>query len=174
MTEDCDFVSDHHHLYILREGGRSFYMHGPSIGISYVEWRIPGTWAEDFVVPEQAIDIELPEADADLISLWYGRWVDEVAANGMETVEDYGNVVVIEHQYGYLTLYGHLEEALVTVDEEVESGQIIGRVGETGRTTGPHLHFEIRRGNDRLNPDDIPHLFTHQARELSMEKSAAE
>jgi murein DD-endopeptidase MepM/ murein hydrolase activator NlpD len=78
---------------------------------------------------------------------------------------DYGTMIVIEHQYGYLTLYGHLEEALVDVDEQVESGQIIGKVGETGRTTGPHLHFEIRRGNDRLNPDDIPYLFRHQTGE---------
>jgi murein DD-endopeptidase MepM/ murein hydrolase activator NlpD len=78
---------------------------------------------------------------------------------------DYGNVVVIEHQYGYLTLYGHLEETLVEADEHVESGQIIGKVGETGRTTGPHLHFEIRRGNDRLNPEDVPYLFRHQMRE---------
>jgi murein DD-endopeptidase MepM/ murein hydrolase activator NlpD len=78
---------------------------------------------------------------------------------------DYGNLVVIEHQFGYITLYGHLSEILVEVEEQVESGGIIGRVGETGRTTGPHLHFEIRRGNDRLNPEDIPYLFRHIMKE---------
>ena len=70
----------------------------------------------------------------------------------------YGNLVVIEHELGYYTLYGHLQEILVEIDENVDSGQIIGKVGSTGRTTGPHLHFEIHRKKNSLNPDNIPYF----------------
>jgi murein DD-endopeptidase MepM/ murein hydrolase activator NlpD len=70
--------------------------------------------------------------------------------------EGYGNTVVLRHQLGYHTLYAHLDELLVEADEQVISGQVIGTVGETGRTTGPHLHFEIRRFDARLDPGNIP------------------
>ncbi len=78
--------------------------------------------------------------------------------------DGYGNLVVIEHEIGYYTLYGHLGEVLVVVDENVESGQIIGTVGATGRITGPHLHFEIRREEEKLNPDNIPYFLEHEHR----------
>jgi murein DD-endopeptidase MepM/ murein hydrolase activator NlpD len=56
-----------------------------------------------------------------------------------------GNYVMIRHQIGYATLYGHLHEVLVTRGQTVVRGQRIGTVGSTGRSTGPHLHFETRR-----------------------------
>jgi murein DD-endopeptidase MepM/ murein hydrolase activator NlpD len=87
------------------------------------------------------------------------RWGTVVYAGESE---GYGNLVVIVHQFGYHTFYGHLADILVEVDELVESGQLIGTVGTTGRTTGPHLHFEIRRHNEKLNPDSIPFLLDHQ------------
>ncbi len=74
----------------------------------------------------------------------------------------YGNLIIIAHQLGYHSLYGHLEEILVELEENVESGQVIGTVGKTGRTTGPHLHFEIRRFDDNLNPDNIPFFLIHK------------
>ena len=59
-----------------------------------------------------------------------------------------GNYIVIDHKSGYETLYGHLSKTLVRLNQEVHSGMIIGEVGVTGLTTGPHLHFEVRqRGN---------------------------
>jgi len=73
----------------------------------------------------------------------------------------YGNTVVIEHDLGYYSLYGHLKEILVEKEEKVETGQMLGRVGQTGRTTGPHLHFEIRRFEKNLNPENIPFFFEH-------------
>lgn len=73
----------------------------------------------------------------------------------------YGNTVVIEHELGYYSLYGHLKEVLVEKDQKVETGQILGSVGQTGRTTGPHLHFEIRRSDKPLNPENIPLFFEH-------------
>lgn len=70
--------------------------------------------------------------------------------------EGYGNTVIIRHELGYHTLYAHLDTLLVETEEEVISGQVIGTVGETGRASGPHLHFEIRRFDEQLDPGNIP------------------
>lgn len=64
----------------------------------------------------------------------------------------YGNVVVIRHHNGLETLYGHLSDVLVTVDQEVRSGEPIGLGGNTGRSTGPHLHFETRYCGEPFDP----------------------
>jgi murein DD-endopeptidase MepM/ murein hydrolase activator NlpD len=64
----------------------------------------------------------------------------------------YGNHVMINHGNGYITNYAHLSQILVSEGQTVTKGQVIGRMGSTGRSTGPHLHFEIRRGNVLLNP----------------------
>ncbi len=60
----------------------------------------------------------------------------------------YGNVIIIQHPNGAQTLYAHLSKILVTVGETVEQRQTIGLSGSTGRSTGPHLHFEIRHWGD--------------------------
>jgi len=64
----------------------------------------------------------------------------------------YGRVVVIDHGNGIETLYAHASELLVRVGQWVNQGEIIARVGSTGRSTGPHLHFEIRIDGIRVNP----------------------
>lgn len=64
----------------------------------------------------------------------------------------YGNLVIISHEHGYKSYYGHLHNSLVKAGQKVDTGDIIALSGNTGRTTGPHLHFEIRRGNKALNP----------------------
>ena len=64
----------------------------------------------------------------------------------------WGHVVVLDHGNGLTTLYAHLGELLVTAGETVEQGQPIARVGSTGRSTGPHLHLEIRRDNQPEDP----------------------
>lgn len=64
----------------------------------------------------------------------------------------YGRTVIIEHGDGYQTLYAHASEYLVEPGDFVETGQGIARVGSTGRSTGPHLHFEVRIDNKAVNP----------------------
>jgi len=65
----------------------------------------------------------------------------------------YGKHVVIDHGNGYKTLYGHLSQVMVRVGQQVDRGNIIGLVGETGRATGPHLHYEITFEGKPLNPE---------------------
>ena len=64
----------------------------------------------------------------------------------------YGNTVVIRHKYGFQTLFGHLSRVDVKKGQKVKVGDVIGRVGSTGRSTGPHLHYEIRKNGKRINP----------------------
>lgn len=64
----------------------------------------------------------------------------------------YGNCIDISHGYNYLTRYAHLSEILVKPGEEVKRGQLIGKVGSTGKSTGPHLHYEVRYKEVPQNP----------------------
>ncbi len=64
----------------------------------------------------------------------------------------YGYLIEIDHGYGYRTRYGHLSSSAVKAGDEVEYNQLIGRVGSVGRSTGPHLHFEVRRFGKDLDP----------------------
>jgi murein DD-endopeptidase MepM/ murein hydrolase activator NlpD len=66
--------------------------------------------------------------------------------------EVYGNMVRIVHNDGSETLYGHLSKILVKTGQHVSQGEIIGNVGATGNATGPHLHFEVRRGTEYIDP----------------------
>jgi len=85
----------------------------------------------------------------------YGTPV-QVAATGTVTVagwqRGYGNVVYVDHGSGLSTRYGHLSEIDVRVGQTAARGQIIGLVGSTGRSTGPHLHYEVRMNNQPVDP----------------------
>ncbi|HYV23800.1 MAG TPA: M23 family metallopeptidase, partial [Pyrinomonadaceae bacterium] len=62
------------------------------------------------------------------------------------------NVVYVDHGGGVTTRYGHLSQINVTLGQTVTRGQIIGLVGSTGRSTGPHLHYEVRINNQVVDP----------------------
>ena len=64
----------------------------------------------------------------------------------------YGNEIVIDHKFGFGSRYAHLKTINVTEGEQVKRGQFIGTVGETGRATGPHLHYEVLYKNQPVNP----------------------
>jgi murein DD-endopeptidase MepM/ murein hydrolase activator NlpD len=85
----------------------------------------------------------------------YGTPV-QVAATGRVIIagrqRGYGNVVYVDHGAGLSTRYGHLSEIVVTVGQTVTRGQTIGLVGSTGRSTGPHLHYEVRINNQPVDP----------------------
>ncbi len=64
----------------------------------------------------------------------------------------YGSIVIVKHEGGLVTLYAHASKVLVDEGARVRRGEAIARVGQTGRTTGPHLHFEVRDGTRPRNP----------------------
>ncbi|WP_151733366.1 M23 family metallopeptidase ['Paenibacillus yunnanensis' Narsing Rao et al. 2020] len=68
------------------------------------------------------------------------------------TQSGYGNVVIVNHKNGYVTYYGHLKSISVSVGQKLSQGSKIGIMGSTGRSTGTHLHFEIRKNGTAVNP----------------------
>ena len=71
-------------------------------------------------------------------------------ADNME--QGYGNHVVIGHGFGYQTLYGHMSRIAAHVGQKVKRGELIGYVGSTGRSTGPHVHYEVIKNGEKINP----------------------
>ena len=87
-----------------------------------------------------------------------GKKGDKIYATASGTVlrafknGSYGNYVEIDHGNGYTTAYAHLQNYLVKKGEHIKQGQIIGQVGNSGRSTGPHLHYEVRLNQKPINP----------------------
>jgi murein DD-endopeptidase MepM/ murein hydrolase activator NlpD len=67
-------------------------------------------------------------------------------------MRDFGHMVEVDHGYGYITRYGHMSSISVHVGDEVADSQLLGRIGSSGRSTGPHLHYEVHRFGRHLNP----------------------
>jgi murein DD-endopeptidase MepM/ murein hydrolase activator NlpD len=86
----------------------------------------------------------------------------QAAAGGvvMESAyhSDYGNIVAVDHGNGLTTRYAHLSRRLVNAGDVVLKGQMVGELGSTGRSTGPHLHFEVRQNGAALNPKQFLEL----------------
>lgn len=77
---------------------------------------------------------------------------DGVVARADNTASGYGNHIVIRHGYGYETLYGHLSRYNCRAGQSVKRGDVIGYVGSTGRSEAPHLHYEVHKGGEVVNP----------------------
>ena len=71
---------------------------------------------------------------------------------------DYGYMVLIRHDNGLETLYAHFSQLLCYIGQHVTAGDIIGLAGSTGRSTGPHLHFEVRFKGEKINPNKLVHF----------------
>lgn len=84
-----------------------------------------------------------------------GKVIRAVWSNGRT---GYGTHLVIRHKYGFHTLYGHCSQLLVSMGENVQKGQKIALVGSTGRSTGPHLHYEVRLGSNQKPQDPRRYL----------------
>ena len=75
-------------------------------------------------------------------------------ANG-DNSHGYGNHVLISHGFGYETLYAHMSQIVAKAGEKVAQGQLIGYVGQSGYAFGPHLHFEVRRDGEKIDPEPL-------------------
>lgn len=110
-------------------------------------WPIGGVITQRFSWYHPGMDIAAafgtPILAADSGRVFVAGWPDN---------SGYGNRVMIDHGNGYITLYGHMSKILVTAGQTVRRGDQIGLEGSTGRSTGPHLHFEIRRNGVHLDP----------------------
>ncbi len=90
---------------------------------------------------------------------------DPVYATGDGTINrcdwynGYGNAVVIDHKSGYQSLFGHLSKVNVVEGQQVQAGDLIGYIGSTGRSTGSHLHYEIRQNGDDISPEPFLKVF---------------
>ena len=89
------------------------------------------------IASDEGAPVKAP-ADGVVISAKWGR--------------DFGNMVLLNHGNGYTTRYGHMQKYIVSVGQQIKKGQIIGYVGTTGRSTNPHLHYEVRLNSVAVNP----------------------
>lgn len=95
------------------------------------------------------------------LSARYGTKVYAAAAGVVEFIrkryrlnKGYGRVIIINHDYGYKTLYGHLKKLMVKPGQRLERWDVIGLSGDTGRATGPHLHYEVWHNGRPQNPEN--------------------
>jgi len=87
----------------------------------------------------------------------------------------YGNHIRIDHGYGYVSLYGHLYKYNVKANQKVKRGDLIGYVGSTGRSEAPHLHYEVFKDDDRINPINFYYgNLTAEEYALLLEKASLE
>lgn len=93
----------------------------------------------------KGMDIATPYG-SDVVAAADGKVIYSGAKGG------YGNCIIVLHSSGLATLYGHLSQLLVKVNDPVTSGQIIAKSGNSGRSTGPHLHYEVHRNQTPVNP----------------------
>ncbi|MCB0113544.1 MAG: peptidoglycan DD-metalloendopeptidase family protein [Caldilineaceae bacterium] len=117
-------------------------------GSGALGWPTSGSITQTFWGGHRAIDIGAytgtPVTSAD------GGYVIASKSGGWNN--GYGNMVMVDHGNGYVTLYAHLNSIYVRQGENVSKGQQIGTVGNTGNSTGPHLHFEVRYQGVARNP----------------------
>ena len=115
-------------------------------GTGRFQWPVLGRITQGYWSRHRAVDIGAPTGSASMAAdggfVSFAGWTDV----------GYGYLIVIDHANGFATYYAHLSNIYVSKGQAVERGQVIGAVGNTGNSTGPHLHFEIRYYGQQLNP----------------------
>ncbi|MCK5882186.1 MAG: M23 family metallopeptidase [Bacteriovoracaceae bacterium] len=143
---------------ILGSGGRSPASYSPGIYDKFFStegfaWPVPKSqrissdygrrWGRN----HNGIDIPAPSGTEFVAAN------DGVVVYSGSGYSGFGNLIIVAHRSGNFTIYGHNRKNLVDKGQYVRKGQTIGLVGNTGRSTGPHLHFEVRKNGTPMNPN---------------------
>ncbi|MEA3341677.1 MAG: LysM peptidoglycan-binding domain-containing M23 family metallopeptidase, partial [Chloroflexota bacterium] len=143
--------------YLIVPGGEKPYI--PKVVTSYAgsvpegargtglfQWPVLGRITQVYWYGHRAIDIGAPAGSAVMATdggfVSFSGWTDV----------GYGYLIVIDHANGFATYYAHLSNMYISEGQAVERGQVVGAVGSTGWSTGPHLHFEVRYYGAQQNP----------------------
>ncbi|MFQ6101949.1 MAG: peptidoglycan DD-metalloendopeptidase family protein [Anaerolineae bacterium] len=154
--EPPDYVIEEGMWLIVPEGEKPYV---PKVVTSYTgpvpegargtgrfQWPVLGRITQGYWYGHRAIDIGAPSGSAVLAAdggfISFAGWTDV----------GYGYLIVIDHANGFATYYAHLSNMYVFAGQAIERGQVIGAVGSTGHSTGPHLHFEVRYYGVQQNP----------------------
>ncbi|HKJ40271.1 MAG TPA: M23 family metallopeptidase [Anaerolineales bacterium] len=153
-------VSAYDHFYFTRP------IAADNVNWPLAEYRYGGVFFGPDVV-HTGVDIGAEEGDqilaagpGTIVSAGWGLF----SGAADNTNDPYGQAVVIKHDFGYkgqalFTIYAHMSEIIAIVGQHVETGDVIGLVGKTGATTGPHLHFEVRVGGNTFYTTYNPELW---------------
>ena len=121
----------------------------PDSSVDGFIWRVNGTINSGFgprgISSHDGIDIGAPEGTPI-------RAIEKGEVIYSDQLRGYGNIIIVRHTGGFISVYAHNEANLVREGQAVSRGEVIARVGNTGRVTGPHLHFEIRKNNAAQDP----------------------
>lgn len=152
-------LSSHDHFYFSRP------IAAKDVRLSLVNYRYGDVLFEDYIhtgidIPTEMRIPILATGDGKVAWAGYGLYL-----GGTREDDPYGIAVVIKHSFGYqgqslFTVYAHLDEALVSTGDTVSTGDMIGLAGNTGESTGPHLHFEVRVGQNNFFSTVNPTLWT--------------
>ena len=152
-------VSAYDHFYFTRP------IAADNVNWPLAEYRYGGVFFAGVV--HTGVDIDA-EKDAPILAAGPGTVVSAgwgLFSGSADNIGDpYGQAVVIKHDFGYkgqslFTIYAHMNEVIAVIGQHVETGDVIGLVGETGVTTGPHLHFEVRVGSNTFYTTYNPELW---------------
>ncbi len=152
-------VSAYDHFYFARPIGAD------NVNWPLAEYRYGGVFFANVVHTGVDIDAEestpiLAAGPGTVVSAGWGLYT-EVAG---DISDPYGQAVVVHHDFGYkgqslYTVYAHMSQIIAVAGQHVETGDVLGLVGDTGATTGPHLHFEVRLGDDSFYRTYNPELW---------------
>ena len=154
-------VSAYDHFYFTRP------IAADNVNWPLAEYRYGGVFFAPNIV-HTGVDIDAVEG-APILAAGPGTVVSAdwglFSGAADNTNDPYGKAVVIKHDFGYkgealYTIYAHMSETIALVGQHVETGDVIGLVGATGATTGPHLHFEVRMGGNTFYTTYNPELWT--------------
>ena len=183
---DADFTDQSYHqsldqFYALRTtalsgrlaqpfGSRSFSTAGSWLGLIDAPslWPVEGKVTSSFGEREDPFNGEGAFHAGIDISASFGEPIHATADGVVEMAgmgSGYGREVVIDHGHGIKTVYGHMSGFAVTAGDQVRRGQVIGYIGLSGRSTGPHVHYEVRIQNIPVNP--------HKYLRMTMEQMAS-